>query len=211
MTHGSAAKRPFYPTIVGYRRTGPIRILPRMWLHRSSILVLASVALLHCSSSSAGSSNSGSSSDGGDCYPDNDGINNVPTPIDLVVDDTGFYAGSPDSGAVDYDAGMKTVITTQNSSTITFTLSNKGTKDHGFEVSCTSVKPAYPNLPAGCSMTACFPSDSTIAPIGPGMSKTVTFVTPVPDNLLYPFKSNAPGDANTPALNGSDGTAWSLM
>jgi len=181
-----------------------------MWLHRSSFLALASVALLHCSSSSTGSGSSGSSGDGGDCYPDNDGINNVPTPVDVVVNDTGFYPGSPDAG-VDTDAGMKTVITTQNSSTITLTLTNMGTKEHGFEVECTSVRPAYPNLPVGCSPTACFPSDSTIAPIAPGASKTVTFVTPVPDNLLFPFKSSAPGDANTPGLNGSDGSAWSLM
>jgi hypothetical protein len=179
-----------------------------MWFGRFSLLPLASVALalVHCSSSS-----SSSSGDGGDCYPDNDGVNNVPSTVDIVVDDTGFYAGSPDSGAVDYDAGMKTVITTQNSSTITLTLTNKGTKEHGFEVECTSVLPTYPNLPAGCSSTACFPSDSTIAPIAAGTSKTIQFVTPVPDNLNFPFKSSAPGDANNPALNGSDGSAWSLM
>jgi len=134
----------------------------------------------------------------------------MPATIDLVVDDTGFYAGSPDSGA-DTDAGMKTVITTQNASTITFTLTNQGTKEHGFEVQCTSVLSAYPDLPSGCSSTACFPSSSTVAPIAPGTSKTVTFVTPVPDNLLFPFKSSAPGDANVPGLNGSEGTAWSLM
>lgn len=134
----------------------------------------------------------------------------MPQTVDLVVDDTGFYAGSPDSGA-DTDAGMKTVITTQNGSTITFTLTNRGTKEHGFEVGCTSVLAAYPDLPAGCSSMACFPSGSTIAPIAPGASKTVTFVTPIPDNLLYPFKSSAPGDANVPGLNGSEGSAWSLM
>jgi len=180
-----------------------------MQLHRLSFLALAgSVLLVHCSSSSSGGDSAGG--DGGDCYPDNDGVNNVPQPVDLVVDDTGFYAGSPDSGA-DTDAGMKTVITTQNSSTVTLTLTNKGTKEHGFTVECTSVLPAYPNLPAGCSSMACFPSDSTIAPLAPGASKTVTFQTPAPDNLNYPFKSNAPGDADSPALNGSDGTAWSLM
>jgi hypothetical protein len=134
----------------------------------------------------------------------------MPANVDVVVDDTGFYAGSPDSGAA-IDAGMKTTITTQNSSTITLTLTNQGTKEHGFEVECTSVTPAYPDLPAGCSSTACFPSTSTIAPIAPGTSKTVTFVTPVPDNLLFPFKSSAPGDANVPGLNGSEGNAWDLM
>jgi hypothetical protein len=39
----------------------------------------------------------------------------------------------------------------------------------------------------------------------------VTFETPAPDNLNYPFKSSAPGDADNPGLNGSDGAAWSLM
>jgi hypothetical protein len=172
---------------------------------RSSIFIFASVALLHCSPSSAGSS-----ADGGNCFPDNDGVNNVPETIDVVVDDTGFYAGSPDSGA-DTDAGMKTVITTQNSSTVTFTLTNRGTKEHGFEVGCTSVLSAYPDLPSGCPSKVCFPANATVAPIGPGASKTITFVTPVPDNLLYPFKSSAPGDANVPGLNGSEGSAWSLM
>jgi len=176
---------------------------------RRSFLSLAGVVCLaHCGSSpSAGSSASG---DGGDCYPDNDGITNVPETVDVVVDDRGFYPGSPDSGAY-ADAGMKTVIATQNSSTVTFTLTNRGTQPHGFEVECTSVLSVYPSLPAGCSSTACFPSDSTIAPLAPGATKTVTFVTPVPDNLNYPFKSSAPGDAKNPALNGSDGSAWSLM
>jgi hypothetical protein len=197
-----------------------------MSLHRAStisIFALVGIALSHCGSSSPSPGSSASGDGGNTCYPDNDGINNVPQTVDLVVNDTGFYAGSPDSGA-DIDAGMKTVITTQNSSLIIFTLTNTGTVPHGFTVECTSVLPAYPDLPAGCSSMACFPSISTdagpecqqsaglcISPIAPGTSTTVTFDTPAPDNLLYPFKSNAPGDANNPALNGSDGTAWSLM
>ena len=171
------------------------------------MLALAGGALLHCSSSSSSST----TGDGGlDCYPDQDGVTDVPATIDLVVDDTGFYAGSPDSGA-DTDAGMKTVITTQNDSTITFTLTNRGTKPHGFEVECASVLGAYPNPPQGCPSTACFPSNSTIAPIDPGTSKTIQFVTPIPDNVLFPFKSSAPGDASVPGLNGSNGSAWGTM
>jgi hypothetical protein len=148
----------------------------------------------------------------------------MPQTVDLVVDDTGFYAGSPDSGA-DTDAGMKLVITTQNLSVITFTLTNTGTMPHGFMVGCTSVLTTYPHLPSGCSSTACFPSvmstDASpecqhapglcIPPIAPGTSTTVTFETPAPDNLSYPFKSSASGDASNAALNGSDATAWSLM
>jgi hypothetical protein len=179
---------------------------------RSSVFALGCIALSHCSSSSApaGSASSPATAGPSNCFPDSDGINDVPSTIDIVVDDTGFYAGSPDSGALT-DAGMKTVITTQNASTVTLTLTNAGTVPHGFEVDCPSVLPTYPDLPSGCSSMACFPSESAIAPIAPGTSATVTFVTPTPDNLLFPFKSSAPGDANNPALNGSDGTSWSLM
>jgi hypothetical protein len=172
-----------------------------MGLLRLSILTGASLALLRCSSSSPGSSS---------CYPDSDGVTDMPATVDVVVDDMGFYAGSPDSGAAT-DAGMRMAITSQNASTITFTLTNQGTKEHGFEVECTSVLPTYPDLPAGCPSTACFPATSTIAPIAPGTSKTVTFVTPAPDNLLFPYKSSAPGDANVPGLNGTEGSAWDLM
>jgi hypothetical protein len=180
-----------------------------MGLHPSTLaslaVAVASVALSHCSSSSSAAAS------GGTCYPDSDGVNDQPATVDVVVDDTGFYSGSADSGPVAADAGMKKVITTQNASTITLTLSNKGTTEHGFEVECASVTSAYPDLPAGCSSMACFPSGSTIAPIAPGTSKTVTFVTPVPDNILFPFKSSAPGDGSVPGLNGSGGSAWSLM
>jgi hypothetical protein len=172
-----------------------------MWLPRRVILGLAGIALPHCSSPSSGGA--------GSCFPDSDGVTNRSSTIDLVVTDTGFYPGSPDSGAVT-DAGMKD-ITTQNLSTIVFTLTNAGTTAHGFEVDCTSVLSTYPDLPAGCPSMACFPASSTIAPITPGTSTTITFVTPAPDNLLYPFKSSAPGDVDNPALNGSDGRTWGLM
>jgi hypothetical protein len=198
-----------HTTFVRYQGPRAHQYPPCMRLHRLPFLALVSVALLHCSSSNSSSSAS-ASGDGGDCYPDNDGINDVPSTIDLVVNDTGFYPGSPDSGVTD-DAGAKSVITTQNSSTITFTLTNQGTKEHGFKVLCTSVLPAYPDLPSGCATTSCFPSDSTIAPIAPGTSTTITFVTPVPDNLVFPFESSATGDANVPGLNGSEGSGWSLQ
>ncbi len=158
-------------------------------------MALFGAALLNCSSSS---------SSGDACYPDNDGVNNVAATINLVVNDTGFYSG-------DVDAGMKLVISAQNASAVTLTLKNTGTKPHGFEVECTSVLAAYPNLPAGCSTMSCFPPSSTIAPIAPATSKTISFDTPIPDNLLYPFKSSEPSDSTVPGLNGSVGTAWSLM
>jgi hypothetical protein len=161
----------------------------------SAVLVLAGVALLHCSSSST-ASNGATGDDGGvDCFPDNDGVTGVNTPdtFVLTVDDTGF---------------SKMLLTTQNENMVTLTLTNNGTKPHGFAVECTSVTPAYPNVPAGCPTQACFPSNSTIAPLAPGKSATVVFETPVPDSLIYPFNSNEPADKDVPRLNNGQ---WSLM
>jgi hypothetical protein len=165
-------------------------------------LLLVGTAVLHCSSSSGPSSAGG---DGGSCFPDSDGVSGGSYTIDLVVDDTGFHPGGGD------DAGAQNVIQTQNDATVTLTLTNNGTKPHGFQVGCTDVTTAYPNLAAGCSTTTCFPSSSTIAPIAPGASATITFFTPTPDGLLYPFQSSAPGDSSVPGLNGSLGSAWSLQ
>lgn len=145
----------------------------------------------------------GAQNDGGGCFPDNDGVSGGTPAEYLVVNDTGFYFAGPDAEA-------RSVIQTQNDATVTLTLQNTGTKPHGFEVACTSVLPAYPTVPAGCPTVACFPSSSTIAPIAPGTSTTVTFITPTPDNLSYPFKSSAPDDSAVPGLNGSEGTAWDL-
>jgi hypothetical protein len=156
-----------------------------------SLAALLGAALVDCSSSSPGSS---SGDDGANCYPDNDGIDDQPATILLSVSDTEF---------------SKTVITTQNASTVTFTLTNTGTKPHGFSVGCTSVLGAYPDLPKGCASAACFPSDSTISALAPGQSQTITFLTPVPDNLVYPFQSNEPDDADVPGLTQNLG--WNLM
>ncbi len=178
---------------------------PRDHLGCGGTLLLVGASLFHCGSASNSSAASALGNGGDDaCYPDNDGVNNMGQTIDVVVDDTGFYSS-------DVDAGMKLVISTQNASPVTLTLTNMGTRPHGFEVACTSVLPAYPDLPSGCSSTACFPSTSTIAPIAAGATATVTFETPVPDNLLYPFKSSEPSDSTVPGLNGSLGAAWNLM
>jgi hypothetical protein len=87
-------------------------------------------------------------------------------------------------------------------------MTNAGTKPHGFEVGCANVSAAYPNAPAECPTTACFPKSSTIAPIAPGTSRTITFDTPTPDCLIYPFKSSEAADSDVPGLN--DGQ-WNLM
>jgi hypothetical protein len=177
--------------------------------------LLAFVGAIHCSGSSAPSSAEDSGGGGSStcssavtavdasaaeiarCFPDHDGINGGNYTFELRVDDTGF---------------SKTILATQNDATVTLTLTNMGTKPHGFEVECTSVVPAYPTIPAGCTSIACFPSGATIAPLAPGQSKTVTFATPTPDGLLYPFRSSEPGDCAVPGLNGEhDALQWSLM
>jgi hypothetical protein len=161
------------------------------------VAVLLGATLLHCSSSSTTtSSGDKGDDDGGDCFPDNDGVTGAPNGMYtfvLTVDDTSF---------------SKMLLTTQNSAPVTLTLTNNGTKPHGFKVECTSVTPAYPTVPAGCPTTACFDANSTIAPLAPGASKTITFETPVPDNLIYPFDSNEPADTAVPGLNTGQ---WSLM
>jgi len=154
-------------------------------------LVLLGFALFACSSSTSGGGSGGAG--GGRCFPDNDGINGGQYTFDLTVDDTGF---------------SKTILATQNDAQATLTLMNTGTKPHGFEMECTSVTPSYPNEPAGCPTSACFPANSTIAPLAPGASQTITFDTPTPDGLIYPFKSSDPDDSAVPGLN--DGQ-WTLM
>jgi hypothetical protein len=155
--------------------------------------LLSSLALLMVG---AALSDCGSSSGGDSCFPDGDGktgdIDGVYTFV-LTVDDTHF---------------SKMLLTTQNQAMVTLTLTNNGTKPHGFKVECTRVTPAYPTVPAGCPTTACFDPSSTIAPLGPGKSATIAFETPVPDNLIYPFDSNEPADKAVPGL--TDGQ-WSLL
>jgi hypothetical protein len=177
-------------------------------------LALTATALLDCSSGSNGANSdstvecSSLAPDAGmtasldTCYADNDGINDQTYTIAIAVTDTGFTSTGGD------DAGVKNIIATQNSSQVTLTLTNNGTMPHGFTVGCVSVCSSYPTLPTGCSPSACFPSGATIAPIAAGATATVTFVTPVPDGLLYPFSSGAPGDESVSGLNQGQ---WNLM
>jgi hypothetical protein len=109
------------------------------------------------------------------------------------VDDTGF---------------SKLLLATQNDAQATLTLTNNGTTPHGFKVGCTSVAPAYPDLPAGCRTTTCFPDNASIPPLAPGASATIIFDTPNPDGLIYPFTSNEPADS---AVAGLTTGQWSLM
>ena len=154
--------------------------------------VLVALALVHCSSS-AGHATNTADADAAGCFPDDDGIIGGDDTFELTVDDTGF---------------SKNILTTQNDAQVTLTLKNTGTKPHGFEVDCTSVTSAYPTVPAGCSTIACFPANSTIAPLAPGASRTITFDTPTPDGLLYPFQSSEPSDSTVPGLHSGQ---WSVM
>jgi hypothetical protein len=164
---------------------------------RAALIVLGLVPL-RCSSSTEPVGHLSVDADAGaaHCYPDNDGINGGDYTFDLIVNDDGFFATGP-------DAGMKDILTAQNDAQVTLTLTNKGTKKHGFKVGCTTA-PA----PDGCSTTVCFPANSEIAPLEPGEAKTITFDTPTPDGIIYPFTSNEPNDSSVHGLN--DGQ-WSSM
>ncbi len=182
----------------------------------SSAAVILALGVVHCSSSSSSPTDGGTgavscaslspdaaaTTDDDTCYPDNDGINNDSYTIDIAVNDTGFTSAGGD------DAGAKNIIATQNESQVTLTLTNNGTKPHGFQVGCVNVCSSYPTLPPGCSPEACFPANATIAPIPAGAKATITFDTPTPDGLIYPFSSSEPSDSTVPGLNQGQ---WSLM
>jgi hypothetical protein len=108
------------------------------------------------------------------CVPDDaDGIANVDIAVALSVDDSTFAPA---------------IVKTQNSSNVTLTLTNTGTRPHGFSVDC------YPTPNArGCPAEVCFPNEATIAPIAPGASATVKFTTPAYE-AIYTYRSTADGD-----------------
>jgi hypothetical protein len=133
-------------------------------------LVLLGLACLHCSGAS----------DSGSCLDDSNGKAGGDYTFILTVDDSGF---------------SKQILQTENLAQVTLTLTNMGTKPHGFEVACIET-----SAPAGCSRMACFPDGSTIAPLAPGASTTVTFDTPSPEGI-YTFTSGAPGDGEVEGLN----------
>lgn len=192
--------------------------IPRTSRVKRALIALASLALLSCGSSDSDSDGDVDDDDDEDpfksgmCFPDADGLTGGTYTIALTVTDTGF---------------SKKVISTQDNSMVTLTLKNEGTKPHGFEVGCASVLDAFPNLPAMCPKESCFPGATPAAddsdagarddadiqaaridPIEPGESKTIMFLTPVPDNVIYPFSSNSPDDKSIKGLN--DGQ-WTIM
>jgi hypothetical protein len=97
--------------------------------------------------------------------------------FDLNVDDTGFHP---------------LVLSAENDATVTLTITNTGTRPHDFVLECLPT----PNG-SGCPAQSCFSAEASVpsvAPIEPGKSVTVTFVTPNVEGI-YTFRSDLPGDS----------------
>ncbi len=108
------------------------------------------------------------------CAPgDQDGVSGGTTALDLTVSDTAF---------------APIVLETENLAHVALTVKNVGTRPHDFVVACLPT----PN-DDGCPTTSCFPDASTIPPIAPDASVTVTFTTPNPEGI-YTFESDVAGD-----------------
>lgn len=135
----------------------------------STSLFAILVSVLGCSTSSTSDV----------CAPDDlDGIVGGEWTFELVVDDAGF---------------APLILKTQNSSTVTLSLENRGTRAHGFHIDCLPT----PNED-GCPLESCFAPEANIASLDAGSSATTTFPTPRVEGI-YTFRSSLPGDE---ALNG---------
>jgi hypothetical protein len=150
----------------------------RYFVALSAASVLLGILISGCGSSTNASGGAGGSNT---CFVDANGLSGGDYTFDVTVTDTGF---------------SKTLLETENLAQVTLTLKNAGTKPHGFEVEC---KPTSAPA-AGCPRTSCFPSGSTIAPLAPGASTTVTFDTPNPEGI-YTFKSSEAADSTVSGLN----------
>jgi hypothetical protein len=82
------------------------------------------------------------------------------------------------------DAFEPTISKVQNLTNVTLTITNAGAKPHGFSIDCL----ATPNS-NGCPAQSCFPAASTIAPIAPGGTVTLTFAVPRVEGI-YTFRSD---------------------
>jgi hypothetical protein len=148
-------------------------------------LVAAVASEIHCGSLDP----NGQSGDAGACAPpDQDGIAGGTTVFQLYVNDDAFYRGG--------DAGTWPILTAENKSTVKLTVTNTGTRPHDFSIDC------YPTPNTmGCPTKSCFPTDASIPAIAPGASATATFKVPLLDGVIYTFRSNLPGDAQTGQFN----------
>lgn len=116
-------------------------------------------------------------SDDDACMPDDaDGIASVDITVALAIDDTTFAPA---------------IVKTQNTSVVTLTVTNTGTKPHGFAVDCLPT----PNA-KGCPTTSCFSAAATVPAIAPGSNATVKFTTPAVEGI-YTYRSTGEGDTAT--------------
>ena len=142
-----------------------LSILPLLF-SRCAFLLAAAASSIACSSDDASNDQ---------CRPDDaDGIIDEPSNHQLTVTDSKFAPA---------------IVVTQNSSTVTLTLMNQGTRAHGFVVDCLPT----PNSD-GCPTQSCFPAEAEIEPIDPGDEVTVKFETPLVEGI-YEFHSDVAADA----------------
>ena len=145
------------------------------------------LAAVHCNNNGPGS--------GDPCKKDLNGVSGGSQVIDLTVDDLAFAVGGVDSGS------MQPNITVENSSTVTLTMVNAGTKPHDLVVQCQLT----PNN-LSCPMQSCFPPDANIPPLQPGATATTVFVAPFKEGP-YLFTSDVDGDTQA----GPDGSVTGLV
>lgn len=98
---------------------------------------------------------------------DQDGIIGGSATFVLSVDDARF---------------LPSILKAQNLAHVTLSLTNAGSKPHGFAV--------------GCLNDTCFPEAATILPIEPAAVVTLEFDTPRAEGIFV-FGSGAPGDTFT--------------
>jgi hypothetical protein len=156
-----------------FRGSGPVSTNRRGLVSAAAWPLLVAVAA--CSSNTNGDS----------CTPgDQDGVLGGPNAnvVLVSVSDTAFAVGGVDSGSTARN------IAIQNSSKVTLTLTNVGTKPHDLVIQCIPT-----GLPAGCPATSCFPKNANIPPVPPGQNATTTFTVPVFEGA-YLFTSDEAGD-----------------
>ena len=131
----------------------------------------------------AAGGDAGDTGDDDSCQPDDqDGVVGGNNKVLLNVSDTGFAVGGVDSGSTQPN------IAVQNTSNVTLTITNVGSKPHSFHVACRAT-----DLPAGCPQMSCFPDEANVPAIAPGDRVTVMFSTPAVEGE-YEFTSDEPGD-----------------
>lgn len=103
----------------------------------------------------------------GSCTPDDangiDGDDTGPATFIVTVNDDEFAPA---------------ILSVENNAEVTLTLTNEGTRAHGFQIDCLPT----PN-DDNCPLESCFPDEARILPIDPGETKTIVFETPLVEGL----------------------------